>query len=194
MGLVLIVIVASVAGLLFGYDTGVINGTQFYFSKYFYLDAAMKGWVVGSALLGCLMGAAFSGIFSNNIGRKNSLILSALLFTVSAYGSGLPGFLPQSVSLLVIFRIIGGLGIGIASMNAPIYIAELSPPNIRGQMVTYYQMAIVIGFFVVFLATYAIGQGGEEVYNLNEGWRWMFWSELIPCFLFLGLLLSLIHI
>ena len=135
------------------------------------------------------MGAAFSGIFSNNIGRKNSLILSALLFTVSAYGSGLPGFLPQSVSLLVIFRIIGGLGIGIASMNAPIYIAELSPPNIRGQMVTYYQMAIVIGFFVVFLATYAIGQGGEEVYNLNEGWRWMFWSELIPCFLFLGLLL-----
>ena len=136
MGLVLIVIVASVAGLLFGYDTGVINGTQFYFSKYFYLDAAMKGWVVGSALLGCLMGAAFSGIFSNNIGRKNSLILSALLFTVSAYGSGLPGFLPQSVSLLVIFRIIGGLGIGIASMNAPIYIAELSPPNIRGQMVT----------------------------------------------------------
>ena len=189
MGLVLIVIVASVAGLLFGYDTGVINGTQFYFSKYFYLDAAMKGWVVGSALLGCLMGAAFSGIFSNNIGRKNSLILSALLFTVSAYGSGLPGFLPQSVSLLVIFRIIGGLGIGIASMNAPIYIAELSPPNIRGQMVTYYQMAIVIGFFVVFLATYAIGQGGEEVYNLNEGWRWMFWSELIPCFLFLGLLL-----
>ena len=86
MGLVLIVIVASVAGLLFGYDTGVINGTQFYFSKYLYLDAAMKGWVVGSALLGCLMGAAFSGIFSNNIGRKNSLILSALLFTVSAYG------------------------------------------------------------------------------------------------------------
>ena len=100
MGLILIAMVASFGGLLFGYDTGVINGTQFYFSKYFYLDAAMKGWVVGSALLGCLMGAAFSGIFSNNMGRKNSLILSALLFTVSAYGSGLPGFLPQSVSLL----------------------------------------------------------------------------------------------
>ena len=155
--------VASFGRLLFGDDTGVINGTQFYFSKYFYLDAAIKGWVVGSALLGCLMGEAFSGIFSNNMGRKNSLILSALLFTVSAYSSGLPGFLPQSVSLLVIFRIIGGLGIGIASMNAPIYIAELSPPNIRAQ---YYQMAIVICFFVVFLATYAIGQVGEGIYNL----------------------------
>ncbi len=181
-------VVASLGGLLFGYDTGVINGTQFYFSKYFDLDATMKGWVVGSALLGCLIGAASSGIISNGIGRKNSLIISALLFTVSALGSGLPSFFPQSVSLLVFFRIIGGLGIGIASMNAPTYIAELSPANVRGKMVTYYQMAIVVGFFVVFLATYAIGQGGDEEYNLNIGWRWMFWSELIPCLLFLGLL------
>lgn len=188
VGLALIAVVASLGGLLFGYDTGVINGTQFYFSKYFDLDAAMKGWVVGSALLGCLIGAASSGIISNSIGRKNSLIMSALLFTVSAFGSGLPSFLPQSVSLLVVFRIIGGLGIGIASMNAPTYIAELSPAKVRGKMVTYYQMAIVIGFFVVFLATYAIGQGGDEDYNLNTGWRWMFWSELIPCLLFLGLL------
>ncbi|MBO6792689.1 MAG: sugar porter family MFS transporter [Balneolaceae bacterium] len=187
-GLILIAIVASLGGLLFGYDTGVINGTQFYFSKYFDLDAAMKGWVVGSALLGCLIGAASSGLISSSIGRKNSLILSASLFTVSAWGSGLPEFLPQSVSLLVMFRILGGLGIGIASMNAPTYIAELSPAKIRGKMVTYYQMAIVIGFFVVFLATYAIGQGGDEVYNLERGWRLMFWSELIPCTLFLVLL------
>jgi SP family xylose:H+ symportor-like MFS transporter len=187
-GLILIAIVASLGGLLFGYDTGVINGTQFYFSKYFDLDAAMKGWVVGSALLGCLIGAASSGLISSAIGRKSSLILSASLFTVSAWGSGLPEFLPQSVSLLVFFRILGGLGIGIASMNAPTYIAELSPAKIRGKMVTYYQMAIVIGFFVVFLATYAIGQGGDEVYNLERGWRLMFWSELIPCTLFLVLL------
>lgn len=131
VGLALIAVVASLGGLLFGYDTGVINGTQFYFSKYFDLDAAMKGWVVGSALLGCLIGAASSGIISNSIGRKNSLIMSALLFTVSAFGSGLPSFLPQSVSLLVVFRIIGGLGIGIASMNAPTYIAELSPAKVR---------------------------------------------------------------
>ncbi len=188
VNLILIAIVASMGGLLFGYDTGVINGTQFYFSKYFELSAAMKGWVVGSALLGCLFGAIISGALSMAIGRKKSLILSALLFTLSAWGSGLPEFLPQSVPLLVMFRIIGGLGIGIASMNAPTYIAELSPANIRGKMVTYYQMAIVVGFFVVFLATYTIGQSGDEVYNLNKGWRLMFWSELIPCLMFLFLL------
>lgn len=186
--LLLITIVASLGGLLFGYDTGVINGTQFYFSKYFDLTAATKGWVVGSALLGCFVGALAAGELSRKFGRKNSLILSAVLFTMSAWGSGLPSFLPQSVDLLVIYRIIGGLGIGIASMNAPTYIAELSPAKIRGRMVTYYQLAIVVGFFVVFLATYWIGNSGDSDYNLNEGWRWMFWSELIPCFLFLLLL------
>ena len=188
MGLALIALVASLGGLLFGYDTGVINGTQFYFSKHFDLDAAMKGWVVGSALLGCLLGAATSGFISNAIGRRASLILSALLFTLSAWGSGLPSFLPQSVSLLVLFRIVGGIGIGIASMNAPTYIAELSPAKIRGKMVTFYQMAIVVGFFIVFLATYTIAEGRDETYNVHEGWRWMFWSELIPCLLFFGLL------
>ncbi len=186
--LLLITIVASLGGLLFGYDTGVINGTQFYFSKYFELTAATKGWVVGSALLGCFVGALVAGLLSRKYGRKNSLIVSALLFTLSAWGSGLPSFLPESVELLVVFRIIGGLGIGIASMNAPTYIAELSPASIRGKMVTYYQLAIVIGFFVVFLATFAIGNSGDEVYNLTRGWRLMFWSELIPCIIFLFLL------
>lgn len=179
---------SSLGGLLFGYDTGVINGTQFYFSKYFELDAIMKGWVVSSALVGCFAGALVSGIVSKNYGRKNSLILSAILFSISAWGSGLPSFLPQSIPLLVFFRIIGGLGIGVASMNAPTYIAELSPANIRGKMVTYYQLAIVVGFFVVFLVTYAIGNSGDEEYNLNQGWRLMFWSELLPCFIFLFLL------
>ena len=183
--LILITVVASLGGMLFGYDTGVINGTQFYFSKYFDLDSAMKGWVVGSALLGCFFGALFAGSISKQIGRRNSLIISALLFTLSAWGSGLPSFLPQSVPLLVFFRIIGGLGIGMASMNAPTYIAELAPAAIRGKMVTYYQLAIVVGFFIVFLATYAIGNSGDESYNLNYGWRLMFWSELIPCALFL---------
>ncbi|MFK7952384.1 MAG: sugar porter family MFS transporter [Ekhidna sp.] len=186
--LLLITIIASLGGLLFGYDTGVINGTQFYFSKYFELEAAMKGWVVGSALLGCFVGAMASGVFSKQFGRKNSLILSAILFTISAWGSGLPSFLPQSVSLLVFFRIIGGLGIGMASMNAPTYIAELAPASIRGKMVTYYQLAIVVGFFVVFLATYMIGNSGDADYNLNQGWRLMFWSELIPCLIFLFML------
>jgi SP family xylose:H+ symportor-like MFS transporter len=189
INLTLIAVVASLGGLLFGYDTGVINGTQFYFSKYFELTAAMKGWVVGSALIGCFFGAIVAGPLSKAWGRKKSLIISAMLFTLSAWGSGLPEMLPQSVTLLVIFRLIGGLGIGIASMNAPMYIAELSPASIRGKMVSYYQMAIVVGFFVVFLATYFIGQSGDEIYNLNVGWRWMFWSELIPCSLFLAMLL-----
>jgi MFS transporter, SP family, xylose:H+ symportor len=186
--LLMITIIASLGGLLFGYDTGVINGTQFYFSKYFELDAAMKGWVVGSALLGCLAGALVAGVLSKMIGRKNSLIISAILFTISAWGSGLPEFLPQSVSLLVFFRILGGLGIGMASMNAPTYIAELAPAAIRGKMVTYYQLAIVVGFFVVFLATYTIGNSGDLAFNLNQGWRLMFWSELIPCLIFLFML------
>ncbi len=186
--LVMISCVAALGGFLFGYDTGVINGTQFYFSKYFDLSAALKGWVVGSALLGCFLGAIVAGPFSLAFGRKISLIVSALLFTVSAWGSGLPAFLPESVALLVAFRLIGGLGIGIASMNAPMYIAELAPADIRGRMVTFYQMAIVIGFFIVFLVTYSIGSGQDETYNLNVGWRWMFWSELVPCILFLILL------
>ncbi|MBK6264304.1 sugar porter family MFS transporter [Marivirga sp. S37H4] len=185
--LILITCVAALGGLLFGYDTGVINGTQFYFSKYFELDAAMKGWVVSSALIGCLVGALAAGPLTKNLGRKASLIIAATLFTISAAGSGLPEFLPQSVSLLVIFRIIGGLGIGLASMAAPTYIAEIAPADKRGKLVTFYQLAVVTGFFVVFLCTYFIGNNFTAEENVTTGWRWMFWSELIPCILFLGL-------
>lgn len=183
--LILIAAVAALGGLLFGYDTGVINGAQFYFSKYFELDAAMKGWVVGSALLGCLVGALSAGYITTKIGRKAALIIAALLFTVSAFGSGLPEFMQQSVTLLVVFRIIGGLGIGLASMAAPTYIAEISPKDKRGILVSFYQLAVVTGFFVVFLATYYIGEGNTPQENIDTGWRWMFWSELIPCSLFL---------
>ena len=186
--LLLIAAVSALGGLLFGYDTGVINGAQFYLTKFFDLSDALKGWVVGSALLGCLAGAILAAPLSIRIGRKWSLIISALLFTLSAYGSGLPEVFPQTVSMLVVFRIIGGLGIGIASMNAPMYIAEIAPSNIRGRMVTYYQLAIVIGFFVVFLATYFIGNNLTEAQNIEFGWRRMFWSELIPSGLFLSLL------
>ena len=186
--LLLIASVSALGGLLFGYDTGVINGAQFFLSKYFELSDAMKGWVVGSALLGCFAGAIIAGPLSIRIGRKYSLIISAALFTLSAWGSGLPSMFPESVTLLVVFRIIGGLGIGIASMNAPMYIAEIAPSNIRGRMVTYYQLAIVIGFFVVFLATYFIGTSLTEAENIQVGWRHMFWSELIPSGLFLVLL------
>ena len=186
--LLLIAAVSALGGLLFGYDTGVINGAQFFLTEHFNLSDGLKGWVVGSALLGCFFGAIIAGPLSIKIGRKWSLIISAIFFTVSAYGSGLPEIFPQSVTMLVIFRIIGGLGIGVASMNAPMYIAEIAPSNIRGRMVTYYQLAIVIGFFVVFLATYFIGNGLTQAENIEFGWRRMFWSELIPSFLFLILL------
>lgn len=186
--LILITSITALGGLLFGYDTGVINGAQFFLTKYFELDAGLQGWVVGSALLGCLVGAIISGSLSIKIGRKNSLIISAILFSISALGSGLPSFLPESVSLLVVFRIIGGLGIGMASMNAPMYIAEIAPAEKRGKLVTFYQLAIVVGFFVVFLVTYFIGNRLTEVQNLEFGWRQMFWSELIPSCLFLGAL------
>ena len=186
--LILITIVSALGGLLFGYDTGVINGSQYYFSQYFDLDPGMKGWVVGSALIGCFVGAIVAGPLSTAIGRKYSLIISAILFSLSAWGSGLPAFLPESISLMVVFRLLGGLGIGIASMNAPTYIAEIAPAKVRGTLVSYYQLAIVVGFFVVFLVTYFIGNSATETENIQDGWRWMFWSELIPSTLFLILL------
>ncbi len=183
-----ITIVITLGGLLFGFDTGVINGTQFYFSKYFELSGFIKGFIVSSALLGALAGAIGAGVLSKSIGRKNSLIISAILFTISAWGSGMPAFLPESTTILVIFRIIGGIGIGIASMNAPMYIAEIAPAKKRGTLVTFYQLAVVVGFFVVFLATYFIGNNLSEEQNIAFGWRRMFWSELIPAIAFLGLL------
>ena len=183
-----ITIVITLGGLLFGYDTGVINGTQFYFSKYFELTGALKGFIVSSALLGALAGAASAGLISKAIGRKNSLIISAVLFLISAWGSGLPSILPESTTLLVIFRLIGGIAIGMASMNAPMYIAEIAPAKNRGILVTFYQLAVVIGFFVVFLVTYFIGSELSESENIAFGWRNMFWSELVPAGFFFVLL------
>jgi len=183
-----ITIVITLGGLLFGFDTGVINGTQFYFSKYFELTGWLKGFIVSSALLGALLGAASAGMISKSIGRKKSLLISAVLFGISAWGSGLPAILPESISLMVFFRILGGIAIGMASMNAPTYIAEIAPADKRGKLITYYQMAVVIGFFVVFLTTYVIGSELTEQNNIDFGWRYMFWSELIPATLFFVLL------
>ena len=183
-----VTIVITLGGLLFGYDTGVINGTQFYFSKYFELTGWLKGFIVSSALLGALLGAASAGLISKSIGRKKSLIVSAVLFAISAWGSGLPAILPESMTLMVVFRVLGGIAIGMASMNAPMYIAEIAPAKIRGTLVTYYQMAVVIGFFVVFLVTYFIGNGLTEQENIDVGWRYMFWSEMIPALAFFILL------
>jgi SP family xylose:H+ symportor-like MFS transporter len=192
--------VAALGGLLFGYDTGVIAGSQLYFTKYFQLSPGEQGWAVSSALYGCLLGALASGYLTKQISRKYTLICAAFLFSLSAWGSGIA----DSLTELVVFRIIGGLGVGMASMAAPMYIAEIAPPKERGRMVSYYQLAVVIGFFVVFLATYIIGGGNtagvseealEQIhnYNVDRGWRVMFWSELLPAVSFFFLLFFVPH-
>lgn len=195
-----ITIVATLGGFLFGYDTGVIGGTQLYFTEYFSLSSGEQGWAVSSALYGSLVGAMIAGYLSSKISRKYTLILSAVLFTISAFGSGIA----MTLTELVLYRIIGGLGIGMASMTAPMYIAEMAPPKDRGRLVSYYQLAVVLGFFIVFLATYFIGSGdtaglsAEEItvihdHNLDRGWRVMFWSELLPAGAFLVLLFFVPH-
>ena len=195
-----ITLVAALGGLLFGYDTGVIAGSQLYFTQYFDFTPAQQGWAVSSALYGCLIGAIAGGYLTRRISRKYTLILAAVLFTLSAWGSGVA----DSLSTLVIYRILGGLGVGMASLAAPMYIAEIAPPRHRGRMVSYYQLAVVIGFFTVFLATYFIGGGGTaglspeaiaEVreYNIRQGWRVMLWSELLPAIAFFLLLFTVPH-
>ena len=195
-----ITIVAALGGLLFGYDTGVIGGSQLYFTEYFNFSAAEQGWAVSSALYGCLVGALAGGYLTKRISRKNTLILAAALFTISAWGSGIA----NSLNELAIYRIIGGLAVGMASLAPPMYIAEIAPPRLRGRLVSYYQLAVVIGFFVVFLATYFIGGGDtqnmspevlEELHkhNVNQGWRIMFWSELLPAGAFFLLLFTVPH-
>lgn len=190
-----ITVVVTLGGLLFGYDTGVIGGSQLYFTEYFGFSPTQQGFAVSSALLGCPLGAAIAASLSDRLGRKQALIASAVLFTVSAWGSGIP----ETLGELALYRAIGGVGLGIASMVAPMYIAEIAPAAERGRLVSYYQLAIVVGFFVVFLATYLIGGGdtrglsGEQIdalhrYNVERGWRVMLWSELLPSAAFLVLL------
>ena len=192
--------VAALGGLLFGYDTGVIAGSQLYFTEYFGFSAAEQGWAVSSALYGCLVGALLGGYLTKRISRKYTLILAAALFAVSAWGSGMA----ETLNQLAIYRILGGLAVGMASLAAPMYIAEIAPPKQRGRMVSYYQLAVVIGFFVVFLATYFIGGGDTQnmapevleqlhEHNVNEGWRIMFWSELLPAIAFFLLLFTVPH-
>ena len=200
LSVIKIALVAAIGGFLFGFDTGVIGGTQLFFTEHLGLSPGQQGWAVGSALYGCFVGALAAGYLTNAISRKHTLILSAVLFSVSAWGSGVS----DTLTMLVVYRIIGGIGIGLASMAAPMYIAEVSPAAQRGRMVSLYQLAIVIGFFAVFLATYYIGGGNSaeltleqsqsiHQYNLEQGWRVMFWSELPVALVFLCMLFILPH-
>ena len=139
-------LIAALGGLLFGYDTGVINGSLKFVQLKFELDAATKGFAASSALIACVLGAAFAGSLSDYLGRKKVLILSAFLFLISAVGTALP----QNLTQFIIFRVIGGVGVGAASMTSPMYIAEIAPARIRGRMVSLNQLAIVFGMLLVY--------------------------------------------
>jgi SP family xylose:H+ symportor-like MFS transporter len=199
-------LVATLGGLLFGYDTGVISGTVGSLDSFFVMPkglsetaaSAFKGFLVSSALIGCVIGGVFGGLVSKKLGRKKGLILAAILFLISALGSAMPemfigtlGELDHTYStIFIVYRIIGGIGVGLASMLSPLYIAEIAPANSRGKLVSFNQLAIVGGFMVVYFVNYFISRSGGSDAWLNEiGWRWMFASEVIPAGLFLGLLL-----
>ncbi len=176
-----VTVVAAIGGLLFGFDTAVISGAIVFMSKQFAMSPLMEGWAVSCALIGCIAGVAFAGTLSDRFGRKKGLILAAALFTISAIGSALP----RTMTEFIIARFIGGMGVGIASMLSPVYIAELAPAAIRGRLVAINQLAIIFGMLV----TYTVNTFLVDI-GVNN-WRWMFASEGVPSSLFLIFLLFL---
>ncbi|MCC8173861.1 MAG: D-xylose transporter XylE [Odoribacter sp.] len=156
------------------------------------MASAIKGFTISSALVGCIVGGALGGYVSQSIGRKQGLMLAAILFTLSALGSSIPDKMNfigvEMISSLIFYRIIGGIGVGIASMLAPMYIAEVAPAAHRGRLVSLNQFAIIFGMLVVYFANYFIASQGDYEWLNTIGWRWMFASELIPCILFFTLL------
>lgn len=179
-----ICLVATLGGLLFGYDTAVISGAIGFLVKRFELDATGEGWTASCALVGCVIGVSIAGVVSDRLGRRKALILAALLFLASSIGTALP----RSLTEFILFRIVGGIGIGVASMTSPMYIAEVSPAHIRGRMVSLNQFAIVSGMLAVYFVNYAIAQQGDEAWNVTQGWRWMFGSGALPSLALLVLL------
>jgi SP family xylose:H+ symportor-like MFS transporter len=176
-----IAISAALGGLLFGYDTAVISGAIGNLTVYFTLTSVQTGWAISSAIVGCILGALCSDYVSNRFGRKVTLFITAILFIVNSIGTAIP----ESFTIFILFRIVGGVGVGIASMVVPMYIAEIAPPQKRGALVGYYQLAIVLGIVLVYFVNYFIALQGDTAWNLQIGWRWMFGSEIIPSILFL---------
>lgn len=171
--------VAALGGLLFGFDTAIISGTIPYIKSYFALDEYMLGWSVSSILIGCAAGAMFAGKVADRFGRRWALIVCAVLFAISGIGAGLS----HSLVTFILFRLIGGLGVGAAAMVSPMYISEIAPAKWRGRLVACYQMAIVVGILVAYFTNYFLDGLGEN------SWRWMFSSQTVPSILFLALLL-----
>ncbi|MGM9738879.1 MAG: sugar porter family MFS transporter [Candidatus Cryptobacteroides sp.] len=187
--------VAAIGGILFGYDTAVISGTTGVVATQFSLNTLQQGWYVGCALIGSIAGVVCAGMLSDHFGRKMTMILSAILFSVSAAGCALCADFQQ----LVIYRVIGGIGIGIVSIVSPIYISEVAPAEKRGTLVSMYQLAVTVGFLVAYLVNYLILRGATAVdcdgtglmHKLfaSEYWRGMLGCELIPDALFLFVIL-----
>ena len=187
--IILISIVATIGGFLFGFDSGVINGTVEGLSSTFKSNDVATGFQVASMLLGCAFGAFFAGRLSDSLGRKKVLLITAVFFIVSAWGSGAA----DTSMVFVIARILGGVAVGAASVMAPAYIAEVAPARIRGALATAQQVAIILGLFSAFVSNYFIADaanGSTQILWANEAaWRWMFWMELLPAVLFFVALL-----
>ena len=185
--LIPICLVATLGGLLFGYDTGVISGAIEFLTARFHLDVVMKGWASGCVLIGCATGVLIVGPISDRFGRKKALLMAAFLFLTSAVGTALP----RDIWTFILFRWLGGIGIGIASMSTPMYIAEITPAHLRGRLVSVNQVAIVGGIFLVYFVNYFIARCGDHAWNEAIGWRWMFASGSLPSVAFALLLLGI---
>ncbi|GAA63528.1 glucose transport protein [Pseudoalteromonas sp. BSi20311] len=177
--------IAAIGGFLFGFDSGVINGTVSALGNTFNSSSVATGFNVASVLLGCALGALAAGPLADKFGRRAIMIVTAIIFAVSAFGSGVA----DSSAEFIFYRLFGGLGIGAASVLAPAYIAEVAPASLRGRLATLQQLAIVLGLFAAFLSNYLIANaagGAEGILMLDlAAWRWMFWAELVPAGLFL---------
>ena len=183
--IILISCVATIGGFLFGFDSGVINGTVDGLKAAFGSDAAVTGFNVASMLLGCAVGAWFAGTLADRYGRRTMMLWAALFFIISAWGSGIA----TSSMEFVVYRIIGGFAVGAASVMSPAYIAEVAPARYRGRLATVQQIAIISGLFAAFLSNYLLAKVATSslapLWFGYEAWRWMFWIELAPAVLFL---------
>lgn len=182
-------VVAALGGFLFGFDSGVINGTVDALRQAFHSDAVGTGFNVASMLLGCAAGAFFAGTLADRLGRKSVMLMAAAAFIVSAWGSGIAASSPE----FVFYRVLGGLAVGAASVISPAYIGEIAPPHIRGRLISLQQLAIVLGLFFAFLSNYrlALTAGGASgtLWWDFAAWKWMFWMEIFPASAFLLCLL-----
>jgi len=197
--------VATLGGLLFGYDTAVISGAVGSIDAYFInplgwsetARSSLSGWTISSALLGCIIGAFVAGWVSSRLGRRGGMIVAGAMFLLGSIGSAWPeaglGVVgqmgPHALVPFIVYRIIGGIGVGVASMLSPLYIAEISPPAIRGKLVSFNQLAIVGGILLVYFVNWYIASQGNDAWVKSTGWRLMLASEALPAVIFIILLL-----